>query len=75
MRFQRALLAWTACVCLVLASLFIWSCNTAPADENTITLNLDSSRVGKFDSVLVEIFQRRRARGRGHDPPSCSPKP
>lgn len=55
-RFQRAFWAWTACACLLLASLFIWSCNTAPEDENTITLNLDSSRVGKFDSVLVEIF-------------------
>ncbi len=53
---RRILWAMAACACLVLISLFIWSCDTGPEDENTLTLNLDSSRVGKFDSVLVEIY-------------------
>lgn len=43
-----------AAFCLL--ALILWSCNTDPQDENILTLKLDSARVGKFDSVLVEIY-------------------
>jgi uncharacterized protein YjdB len=49
-------LAWAAAALLCLLSLVVWSCNTDPQDENILTLRLDSTRVGKFDSVLVEIY-------------------
>jgi uncharacterized protein YjdB len=52
-RVLRTLLAGAA---LCLLALVIWSCNTDPQDENILTLRLDSARVGKFDSVLVEIY-------------------
>ncbi|MDQ3003220.1 MAG: Ig-like domain-containing protein [Fibrobacterota bacterium] len=41
---------------LALSSLFFWSCNTKVDDEYTVTFKLDSARVGKFDSVRVEIY-------------------
>jgi uncharacterized protein YjdB len=49
-------MAWLTAAALCLAALFIGSCNTDPQDENILTLRLDSTRVGKFDSVLVEIY-------------------
>ncbi|MDB5104630.1 MAG: Ig domain protein group 2 domain protein [Fibrobacteres bacterium] len=46
-----------ALLSVILMSLVIWSCNTNSAeDEYTVTFKLDSARVGKFDSVLVEIY-------------------
>lgn len=49
-------MAWLMAAALCLAALIIGSCNTDPQDENILTLRLDSTRVGKFDSVLVEIY-------------------
>lgn len=49
--------AFAATVFLILLSLAIWSCNsTSPDDTYSVTLKLDSTRVGKFDSVRVEIY-------------------
>jgi uncharacterized protein YjdB len=45
-----------ALLALFLISLVFWSCNTEPEDVYTVTFKLDSSRVGKFDSVLVQIY-------------------
>lgn len=39
-----------------LGALLFWSCDTGPAEENIVTVRLDSARVGKFDSILVEIY-------------------
>jgi uncharacterized protein YjdB len=52
----RVFRTWLAAVALCLLTLLIWACNTDPQDENILTLKLDSARVGKFDSVLVEIY-------------------
>ncbi|MDB5048106.1 MAG: hypothetical protein JWO30_1177 [Fibrobacteres bacterium] len=46
-----------ALLALCLFSLVLWSCNTnSPDDVYTVTFKLDSTRVGKFDSVLVQIY-------------------
>jgi uncharacterized protein YjdB len=38
-------------------SLLLWSCNTSSEDDiYTVTFKLDPSRVGKFDSVRVDIY-------------------
>lgn len=40
-----------------LFSLILWSCNTGSEDDiYTVTFKLDSARVGKFDSVRVDIY-------------------
>ena len=40
-----------------LFSLILWSCNTSSEDDvYTVTFKLDSSRIGKFDSVRVDIY-------------------
>gem|GEM_PF-6841552 len=46
-------------LCMLLATVagLLWSCNTNdPEDVYSVTLKLDSSRIGKFDSVRVEIY-------------------
>jgi uncharacterized protein YjdB len=46
-----------ALLALFLAALITWSCNTSSEDDvYTVTFKLDPARVGKFDSVLVEIY-------------------
>ncbi len=46
-----------ALLALFLVSLIVWSCNTSSEDDaTTVTFKLDPARVGKFDSVLVEIY-------------------
>jgi uncharacterized protein YjdB len=46
-----------ALLALFLAALLTWSCNTSSEDDvYTVTFKLDPVRVGKFDSVLVEIY-------------------
>jgi uncharacterized protein YjdB len=40
-----------------LFSLFLWSCNTGSEDDvYTVTFKLDPARIGKFDSVRVDIY-------------------
>ncbi len=51
----RGPMAFLAAVLLLLA-FGLWSCNTSPDDVYSVTLKLDSARVGKFDSVRVEIY-------------------
>ncbi|HKP98387.1 MAG TPA: hypothetical protein VJ385_21835 [Fibrobacteria bacterium] len=42
---------------MLLACLAVWSCNTGNADDvYTVTFKLDSTRVGKFDSIMVQIY-------------------
>ncbi len=42
---------------LFLFSLILWSCNTGNTDDvYTVTFKLDSTRVGKFDSAQVRIY-------------------
>lgn len=52
---KPALRAW-AVFALFLIACGLWSCNTNGTDVYSVTVKLDSSRVGKFDSVRVEIF-------------------
>jgi len=57
-----------ALLAIFLLSLVIWSCNTSSQDDvYTVTFKLDSARVGKFDSVMVQIYNGK-ARGRRHQP-------
>lgn len=42
---------------IFLFSLILWSCNTGSEDDiYTVTFKLDPSRIGKFDSVRVDIY-------------------
>lgn len=51
------LAALAALFSLILISLAVWSCNTGSQDDvYSVTFKLDSARVGKFDSVLVQIY-------------------
>lgn len=45
-----------ALIALVFSACGFWSCNSTDGDVYTVTIKLDSSRVGKFDSMRVEIY-------------------